>query len=73
MSGKDHKKSAVHYTARNLTKEQNPGTDSHMQRVGSPSAAKKFIVKQLLDLGFVRISSREFVNPNTGCVRVLPR
>jgi len=73
MSGKDHKKSAVHFTARNLAKEPVSGSDNHMQKVGSPAAGKKFIVQQLLNDGYTRISAREFINPTTGYVKVLPR
>lgn len=73
MSGKDRRKSAVHFTARNLSKEINPGSDAHMEKVGSVNAGRKYIVQQLLRADYKRLSSREFVNPHNGRVRILPR
>ncbi len=74
MSGKDHKKSAVHFRQRVLTKEHNPQSQEACTiKVGSEKAARTSIVKQLLDLGYTRLSPREFIDPETGRVRVLPR
>ncbi len=74
MSGKDHKKSAVHYTQRNLAKEHNSANpEACMTKVGSQKAGKAYISAQLMNLGFKRISSREFINPETNRVRIVPR
>lgn len=74
MSGKDKKKSAVHFTQRNLAKEPNSGNlDSCMVKVGNIKAGKSYIIKQLLDLEYKRLNSRDFENPETHRVRIIPR
>lgn len=74
MSGKDNRKSAVYYQQRILTKEPNGSNiDACMMKVGSFSSGRKLLVKQLIDLGFIRLSSREFRDPSTRIVRIISR